>query len=403
MNLIQQISREAELMLPQLILWRRDFHMYPELGFQEVRTAGIVADHLRSLGLEVTTGIGQTGVVAVLEGEQAAESAPTVLLRFDMDALPIEEQNEAPYRSMNSGVMHACGHDGHTAIGMAVAQVLASHRENLPGRVKLVFQPAEEGLGGALAMIVDGVLDDPAPDTCFAMHLWSRLPLNQVVAQPGPLWANADTFSLEIEGRGGHGAAPHETVDATVIACHLVLAWQTIVSRTLNPMETAVVTVGAFASGAAVNAVSGHAQLAGTIRTFTPEVEASVKQRMAEIADGVCSAFGVEWRLTFPYNAPVTVNSEQGADPIKRVAGEIVGESQVTTITPMMVSEDMSEFLNRVPGCYVLIGASDPDTGWHSPHHNPTFDFDERVLPTGVALMAGAALRYLHEHSQATS
>ena len=368
--------------------------MHPELGFQEQRTAGIVADHLRSLGLEVATEVGGTGVVAVIDGERTTQDAPTVLLRFDMDALPIEEISEMPYRSQNIGVMHACGHDGHTAIGMAVAQLLCERRGNLNGQVKLVFQPAEEGLGGARAMIADGVLDDPVPSACFAMHFWTQLPLNHVVAQAGPLWASAGMFSLEITGRGGHGAAPHETIDATVVASEIVLAWQTIVSRTLNPVDTAVVTVGTFASGSAVNAVSGYANLGGTIRTFSPAVEALVKQRMADIADGICRAHGAEWRLTFPNYAPATVNSEEEAALMRQVAAKTVGEDQVITITPMMVSEDMSEFLNRVPGCYVLVGASDPESGWHSPHHNATFDFDERVLPTGVALMAGAALAY---------
>ena len=395
MSSVDQIQQAAQDMLPQLVAWRRDFHMHPELGFQEQRTAGIVADHLRSLGLEVATEVGGTGVVAVIDGERTTQDAPTVLLRFDMDALPIEEISEKPYRSKNIGVMHACGHDGHTAIGMAVAQLLCERRGNLNGQVKLVFQPAEEGLGGARAMIADGVLDDPVPSACFAMHLWTQLPLNHVAAQAGPLWASAGMFSLEITGRGGHGAAPHETIDATVVASEIVLAWQTIVSRTLNPVDTAVVTVGRFASGSAVNAVSGHASLGGTIRTFSPEVEALVKQRMADIADGICRAHGAEWRLTFPNYAPATVNSEEGAALMRQVAAKTVGEDQVITITPMMVSEDMSEFLNRVPGCYVLVGASDPEAGWHSPHHNATFDFDERMLPTGVALMAGAALAYL--------
>ena len=400
------IKAQSQAMLPQLTAWRRDFHQHPELGFQETRTAAIVAAHLRGLGLEVATGVGGTGVVAVIDdgaavpkGGAAGPAHPTVLLRFDMDALPIHEESDLPYRSQTPGVMHACGHDGHTAIGMGVAQLLTEQRGQFSGRVKLVFQPAEEGLGGAQAMIADGVLQDPAPDACFAMHLWTQFPLNHVVAQPGPLWANADMFRLEITGRGGHGAAPHETIDATVIASEIVMAWQTIVSRTVDPAQTAVLTVGAFASGSAVNAVSGHATLGGTIRTFDPDVEAIVQQRMADIAGGICQAHGAQWELTFPYNAPTTVNSEEGARLMRAVATDIVGPEQVVSIMPMMVSEDMSEFLNRAPGCYVLVGASDPDVRWHSPHHNAAFDFDERVMPTGVALMASAAVRYLADHS----
>lgn len=396
---IRQIRGEAEALIPQLVAWRRDLHMHPELGFQETRTASVVADHLRSLGLDVATGVGGTGVVAVIEGENLSSDSPTVLLRFDMDALPIQEESDVPYRSTVEGVMHACGHDGHTAIGMAVAQLLTRNRSTWNGRVQLVFQPAEEALGGARAMIANGVLEDPAPEACFAMHLWTQLPLNQVVAQPGPLWASADMFQVEIKGQGGHGAAPHETIDATVVASEIVMAWQTVVSRTVDPAQTAVLTVGTLTSGSAMNAVSGRAVLGGTIRTFTPEIQALVKQRMADIADGVCKAHGATWSLNFPYNTSATVNSEEGAALMQRVAGQVVGEELVTSITPMMVSEDMSEFLNRIPGCYILVGASDQAVKWHSPHHNATFDFDERVLPTGVALMAGAAVQYLRENT----
>ena len=389
------ITARASELLPQLIEWRREFHRHPELGFQETRTAGMIAERLGDLGLEVVTGVGGTGVVAVLEGGESSDSAPTVLLRFDMDALPVQEENDLPYVSQTPGVMHACGHDGHMAIGLGVAQMLTEHRDLLRGRVKFVFQPAEEGLGGAQAMIADGVLENPHPNAAFAMHLWTQLPLNQVVAQPGPLWANADRFELEIGGRGGHGAAPHETIDATVIATQIVVAWQTIVARSVDPGKTAVVTVGTFNSGSAFNAVSGHARLTGTIRSFDADVDTLIKRRMAEIAEGICQAFDASWDLQFPYHAPATVNSESGARLMQTVAGEIVGENMVRTITPMMVSEDMSEFLNRVPGCYILVGASDPSVRWHSPHHSATFDFDERVLATGTAIMATAAVRYL--------
>ena len=395
MNESAMISARAAELLPTLIEWRRNFHIHPELGFEETYTAGKIADYMRGLGLEVATGVGGTGVVAVLDGDQNSDSAHTVLLRFDMDALPVQEENDLPYRSQAPGVMHACGHDGHMSIGLGVAQLLAEHRDLVHGRVKLVFQPAEEGLGGAQAMIADGVLEEPRPDAAFAMHLWTQLPLNQVVAQPGPLWANADMFQLDIEGRGGHGAAPHETIDATVVASQIVVAWQTIVARSLDPAKTAVVTVGTFNSGSAINAVSGHAKLTGTIRSFDADVDTLIRQRMAEIAAGVCQAYGAAWELHFPYHAPATVNSDFGARLMREVAAEIVGEDLVRTITPMMVSEDMSEFLNRVPGCYILIGASDPNICWHSPHHSATFDFDERVLATGTAIMTLAAMRYL--------
>ncbi len=395
MSFTEQLKTEAQGLQPQLVAWRRDFHAHPELGFAEVRTAGIVADHLRGLGLELTTGVGKTGVVAIVEPDDLPAAAPTMMLRFDMDALPIQEENDLPHRSQTPGVMHACGHDGHTAIGMGVAQLLARHRHKLAGRVKLIFQPAEEGLGGALAMIADGALADPVPQTSFGLHLWSRLPLNQVVVQAGPLMAGADKVSLVVEGVGGHGAMPHETVDAIVIASEIVLAWQTIVARSVDPNTPAVITVGTFHAGGASNVIAGRAELGCSIRSFDLATRDLLVRRMREVANGVCAAHGARCELTFNAGVLPTLNSAAGADLMAAVAAEIVGGEQVVTMTPLLVGEDMSEFLARAPGCYVLVGANAPDGPLNSPHHSPTFDFDERMLSTGVALLAGAAVRGL--------
>lgn len=393
--LLEQFKAAANALQPQLVAWRRDFHMHPELGFQEVRTAGVVADHLRSLGLEIATGIGKTGVVALVEPDSLPAEAPTVMLRFDMDALPIEEENDAPYRSQTPGVMHACGHDGHTAIGMGVAQVLAQHRNELAGRVKLVFQPAEEGLGGALAMIADGALDSPRPTASFGLHLWSRLPLDQIVVQPGPLMAGADKVTLVVEGVGGHGAVPHETIDAIVVASQIVVAWQTIVARSVDPMTPAVITVGSFHAGSAANVIAERAELACSIRSFDLETRDFLVRRMREVAEGVCAAHGARCLLTFTAGVLPTVNSETGAELVRNVAAALFGPEKLAAMKPMMVGEDMSEFLARAPGCFVLVGAADPDGPPNSPHHSPTFDFNERMLSTGVALLAGAAAMYL--------
>jgi amidohydrolase len=382
------------------VAWRRDFHRHPELGFQETRTAGIVADHLRGLGLEVSTGIAKTGVVAVIEGDNVVPDDPTVLVRFDMDALPIDEQTGLEFASQTRGVMHACGHDGHTAIGMGVAQLLVKHRQELRGRIKLVFQPAEEGLGGAAAMVREGVMENPKPNASFGLHLWSRLPLNQVVVQSGPLWANAGIFELTVKGRSGHGAMPHETIDATVVAAQIVVAWQSIVARNIDPAQTAVLTVGTFESGDASNVISGEAILSGTIRTFDSQIEALLKRRMHEMAAGICQAHGATFELTHRISIPAVVNSPEGAALMHEVARATVGAESVTQITPMMVGEDVSEFLLRAPGCFILIGAAKGDPLQASPHHNPTFDFDERMLPTAVALMAGAALTYLEQSNR---
>ena len=360
-----------------------------------MRTAGVVAAHLQELGLEVSTGVGKTGVIAMVEPDEPQADSETVMLRFDMDALPIHEETGLAFASENAGVMHACGHDGHTAIGMGVAQLLTRHRNELPGRVKLVFQPAEEGLGGALAMIEDGALDEPQPAAAYGLHLWSRLPYNQVVVQPGPLWAAADMFTLTVHGKGGHGATPHDTIDATFVACQLVVALQSIVARNVNPSDTAVVTVGSFHSGNAANVISEQAALAGTIRSFEQHVRNLLIQRIDEICAGVCQALGATYEFNIQNCVPPTSNSEAGAQLMDGIANDVVGAQNVTQIPPMMVGEDMAEFLNRAPGCFVLVGAANPEKGYYSPHHSPTFDFEESVMPTGVALLAEAAFSHL--------
>lgn len=396
----EQLKDEALALQSRLIAWRRDFHMHPELSLHEVRTAGIVADHLRQLGLEVMTGIGGTGVVAMVEPDNPPANAAVAMLRFDMDALPIQEENNLPYTSQNPGVMHACGHDAHTAIGMGVAQMLTAHRQELKGRIKLVFQPAEEALGGALRMINDGVLTNPTPAAAFGLHIWSRLPLNQVIAQAGPLWAGADRVDVTVVGRGGHGAMPHETIDAIVVASELVLAWQTIVARSVNPTDPAVITVGVMQAGDAANVIAERAELKCSIRSLNFEMRDFLLRRMEEVTAGICAAYGAHYTFTFTAGVPATINSVAGAALLREVAMGVVGADHVTQITPMMVGEDMSEFLNRAPGCFVLLGAWDPDKPMYSPHHSPTFDFDERVLSTGVALLTTTAFAYLAHNAQ---
>lgn len=395
MTIFAQIQQQAERLQPQLMAWRRDFHQHPELGFHEVRTAGIVADHLRNLGLEVSTGIGKTGVVAVIEGDTADDSSPTVMLRFDMDALPITEATGLPFASQTAGTMHACGHDGHTAIGLGVAQLLVDLRPHLAGRVKLVFQPAEEGLGGARAMIADGVMQHPTPSAAFGLHLWSRLPLNQVVVQQGALWAGADKVDLVVTGRGGHGAMPHETIDAIVVASEIVLAWQSIVSRNVDPAEPAVITVGALHAGTASNVIAEQATLNASIRSLNFTMRDFLVQRMRTVADGICAAHGASAELHLTPGVPATINAASGAHLMHEVAEAVVGAGNIIQIAPMMVGEDMSEFLNRAPGCFVLLGAWDTAQPLNSPHHSATFDWDERALSTGAALLASAAVRYL--------
>jgi amidohydrolase len=280
---------EAEELFEYTRDLRRDFHRHPELGFQEVRTAGVVARELTDLGLEVSTGIGKTGVVATLEGSRQDS---VVLVRFDMDALPIQEETGAEYASQTPSVMHACGHDGHTAIGLAVARMLDAHKMEFSGTIKFVFQPAEEGLGGAEAMVADGILENPKPDLCLSLHLWNDKPLGWIGVTPGPAMSASDRFTVKITGRGGHGAAPHLTVDPVVAGAQVISTLQSIVARNVKPLESAVVTVTSMSGGEAFNVIPEKVDLKGTIRTYNPEIRELVLERFEEITTGVAEAFG---------------------------------------------------------------------------------------------------------------
>ncbi|NOZ29572.1 MAG: amidohydrolase [Chloroflexi bacterium] len=389
---MSDFREEAQELRDQLVSWRRDFHRHPELAFEEERTAAIVADVLERLGLGVQTGVGKTGVVGILEG---ARPGRTVMLRFDMDALPVEEANEVEYASEEPGKMHACGHDGHTAIGLGVATLLSRHREELSGRVKFVFQPAEEATGGARAMIAEGVLEDPRPEVAFGLHLWNLLPVGRAVVQPGPFMAAATHFWLTFQGRGGHGALPHKTVDALVAAAHFVTAVQTIVSRNVDPTQTAVLSVGSFHAGSVFNVIPGRADLSGTIRTLDDDMLAHVLDRLRQIIEGIDQAFGVTHELKLEHAAPVLVNDPVATSYVAEAARRVLGDAAVGDMTPAMVSEDMAEFLKRVPGCFFFLGSMNAERGLAYSHHHPRFDFDEEALPLGAAILAGAAVAYL--------
>lgn len=383
----------AHALAPDLTAWRRDFHQHPELGFAEVRTAGIVARHLRDLGIETRTGVGKTGVVGLIEG---AGPGPTVLLRFDMDALPVTEATGLPFASENSGVMHACGHDGHTAIGMGVANMLAATASAWPGRVSLLFQPAEEGLGGALATIRDGALADPRPDVAFALHLWNEITSGQVLIQPGPFMAAADRFTVTITGQGGHGALPHTTIDAILVASQAVTVLQSIVSRNLSPSEAAVLSVGSFHGGDAFNVIAEEVTLTGTLRTFQPAVRQQLIRRMHEVLGGITTAHGARYTLTLADHTPAVVNHPLATQWAAAAAATLFPPAQFEQVPPFLVAEDMAEILQRTPGCYLMIGA-EPPAGARGPHHSPRFDFDEAALPLAAALMATTAVYTLQQ------
>jgi amidohydrolase len=385
------IPAEAFALRGQLVTWRRDFHRHPELGFQEFRTSGIVAKYLSSLGMEVQTGVGQTGVVGLLEGSQPG---PVVMLRFDMDALPIQEMNQTDYVSQTPGVMHACGHDAHTAIGMGIAQIMARHREELAGTIKFVFQPGEEGCGGALAMIADQVLENPKPDVALGLHVWNDQPLGLLAAGGGGVMASADIFTIRVQGKGGHGAQPQLCVDATLIASQIVVALQSIVARNVNPRQTAVITVGAIHAGTAFNIIADTAELKGTIRTFDVATREDIVRRMTEVVENTARALGGSATIEVKAISPATVNDDRIAELVRATASEVLGAEHVIADQFTMTAEDMSEFLSRVPGCFFFIGSANAEKRLNAPHHNPHFDIDEDVMPMGVATLAEAAMRY---------
>lgn len=382
---------EAEALQGQLTTWRRDLHAHPELGFGVSRTAGIVAQRLGELGCEVRTGVGRTGVVALLHG---GRPGPTVMLRADMDALPIQEISNAPYASRIPGVMHACGHDGHVAIGLGAATMLARHAAELQGNVLFVFQPAEEGDGGAAAMVADGALAD-SPAAAFGLHLWNSFPLGQVVAQAGPLMAASDVIRIGIQGKGGHGAQPHEAVDAIAVAGQVLSALQTIVSRNVDPQETAVLTIGTVHGGTAFNVIAETVEMQGTIRTFSPAVRETVLTRMRVLLDGVTAGMGAHYEMEVREVTHAVVNNPRMAEVARAAAVQVVGNTAVAWHPPLMVSEDFSEFAQRVPACFILLGSANPALGLDAPHHNPRFDFDERALPIGAALLATTVAQFL--------
>lgn len=386
---------EATAMQDQLVRWRRDLHMHPELGFQETRTAGVVTEHLTRLGYRVYTGVAETGVIGLMQG---ARPGPTVMLRFDMDALPIQEENAVEYASQTPGVMHACGHDGHVAIGLGAATMLQRHRDEWAGTVKLVFQPAEEGLNGAEVMVRAGALDDygPRPDMAFGLHLWNRSPVGQAVLTVGPMLAAAERWSLTVRGQGGHGALPHQTADPIVAAAQIISALQTIVSRNVDPQKTAVVTVGTVSGGTAFNVIPGEVELTGTIRTFDADVREAVLSRLHTLCRDIGSGMGVEADLQVDMLTPAVINDTEAAELLRQAAAGVLGEVSVHGDFRTMGSEDMAFFLCEVPGSYMFLGSANTERGLDYPHHNSRFDFDEAALPLGVAILVEAATRFLN-------
>jgi amidohydrolase len=376
------INRVADL-ADEITAWRRDFHENPELLFDVHRTAGIVAEKLKSFGCdEVVTGLGRTGVVGVIKG-RTNNSGRVIGLRADMDALPIEEATNAPHASKVPGKMHACGHDGHTAMLLGAAKYLAETR-NFDGTAVVIFQPAEEGGGGGNEMVKDGLMERFGVQEVYGMHNMPGIPVGQFAIRPGAMMAAADRFTITIEGKGGHAARPHDCIDPVVISAHVITALQTIASRNTDPLESVVVSVCTVKAGEAFNVIPQTAMLLGTVRTLSPEVRDLAEARIRAIVENVCAAFGAKAEVDYDRGYPVTMNDPDRTEFMANVARAVAGENAVdTTVPPLMGAEDFSYMLEQRPGAYIFLGNGDT-----AGVHHPAYDFNDEASPYGVSLWA---------------
>jgi amidohydrolase len=390
MNPTTRTLSEADVR--EMVDTRRDLHAHPETAFEEVRTSGIVAERLRALGLEPRTGVGKTGVLATVKGGRPGK---TVLLRADMDALPILEENDVPYRSRVDGKMHACGHDCHTSILLGVTRSLLADAAALRGAVRLCFQPAEEEGGGADAMIRDGAIDDPRPDAAFGLHVWQDLDLGTVGVTSGPMMAAVDDFSVTVHGVGAHAAQPQLGVDPVLCLAHMVTALQSIASRTTDPLLEVVVSVTQLRAGTAFNIIPPHAWMNGTVRTFDPALWKELPGRFERICRGVADAFGCRAEIQYTRCNKPTVNDPAMAAIAREAAIEVVGAENVVADVRTMGGEDFSSFLHKVPGCFIAIGSRNEAKGLTYAHHHPRFDVDEGSLEIGHEVLLRTARRFL--------
>jgi amidohydrolase len=390
---LEQVRLEIRALQNQLVEWRRHLHQRPELGFQENLTADFIATKLTAWGIEHQTGIAKTGIVATLRGTGEGR---VFAIRADMDALPIQEANQVPYKSQHDGKMHACGHDGHVAIALGTAYFLAQNPHLFRGTLKVIFQPAEEGPGGAEPMIGAGVLKNPDVEAIIGLHIWNNLPLGTLGVRAGALMAAVECFRCTIYGKGGHGAIPQQTIDSIIVAAQIVNALQTIVARNINPLDAAVVTVGEFHAGNAVNVIADTAKMSGTVRYFNPELEGMIEKRIEAIIAGICQSHGAKYELDYQKYYPPVINDPKIAELVRSIALEVV-ETPLGVVPECqtMGGEDMSFFLKQVPGCYFFLGSANRDRGLAYPHHHPRFDFDETVLMMGVEIFTRCVERFL--------
>ncbi len=385
-------------LFPEMVQWRRHLHMHPELSYEEHGTMSFIAQRLRSFGVETRERVGDTGVIGIIRG---AKPGKTVALRADMDALPIQDEKQCEYASQVPGVMHACGHDGHTAGLLAVARYFSEHREQLQGEIRLIFQPAEEVCpGGALKMIEAGVLE--GVDVIYGVHLWTPIPYGQLASAPGPLMASTDEFFIDIIGKGGHGGMPHAAVDSLLIGAQLVVQLQSIVSRNVNPLQPAVLTVGTFNSGSAQNIIAETSRITGTVRAFDEDTRMLIKRRIYEVSEQLCALNGAKASIEYMMGYPTLVNHEGETERFFRVGRSVFGESQVVQTPPMMPAEDFAYYVKQVPGCFIFVGAGNEATGATYPHHHARFDIDESSMLNAARILVALAEDYLAEAARET-
>lgn len=388
----ENIKKEVEALTDKIIAWRRDFHCHPEVAFNEERTSNVLRAFLEGLGLPVES-FAKTGLRAILEGKPGGL---TVALRADIDALPLEEEGDKAYISMNPGAAHACGHDGHMAIAMGAAQILADQKNRMKGRVVFLFQPAEElPPGGAKPMVEEGVLE--GVDAIFGLHLWQSLPTGGIGIVEGPMMAAADNFTIRVTGQGGHGSMPHQAVDSILAASHVVVNAQSIVSRSVDPLTPAVVSFGTVKGGTVYNIIPGEVLLTGTVRTFEPETQALIQNRLQAIAESTCRSLGAQAEFRYDQGYPPLVNDAAMTGLVRETAQDVLGPDCLKPFAPIMGGEDFAYYLQKIPGAFFFFGMGD---GMEFPHHHPAFDLDERALPKAVLLMTQLVFRYLSGQGQ---
>ncbi|OMF30613.1 M20 metallopeptidase family protein [Paenibacillus peoriae] len=378
-----------------MVEWRRHLHKNPEISFQESKTAAFVADKLESWGIEIRRQVGGHGVVGTIRG---AKPGPVVLLRADMDALPIQDEKECEYRSSVDGAMHACGHDGHTSALLGTAYYFSLNRDELQGEIRLLFQPAEELLpGGAVSVIKDGILE--GVDVIYGIHLWTPFPVGTAASCAGPLMAAADDFYIEITGKGGHGGMPQFTNDSVVAGSALVMQLQSVVSRSVDPLRPAVLTVGTIQGGSAQNVIAETCRLSGTIRTFDEETRTVMKERLHEVTELTAATYGTTAQVRYIMGYPPVVNDTHEASRFFNEAKSVFGEENVQEASKLMPAEDFAYYLERVPGCFMFVGAGNPVKGAVYPHHHPKFDFDEDAMINAVRLFIAMSMGYAAERN----